>query len=62
MFVRNIFKKITQEIHYAKTSSKKLLTSSVGINKNYQVCIREEKIPNRGGVINMLSIVGAQLN
>ena len=33
MFVRNIFKKITQEIHYAKTSSKKLLTSSVGINK-----------------------------
>lgn len=62
MFVRNIFKKITQKIHYAKTSSKKLFTSSVGINKNSQVCIREEKIPNRGRVINLLSIVGAQLN
>ena len=30
MFVGNVFKKITQENHFAKISSKKVLTSTVG--------------------------------
>lgn len=61
MFVRNIFKKITQEIHCVKTSSKKVLTSSVGINKNPQVCIREESEP-WGNHQPVEYLIGAQLN